>query len=144
MLGNPFFMISRDDRIKELLKALDAAEPAGNGLLAYKLISTTLNEIEDRHLGETSWNPPRRFGEGTISPRLYPSYPDSMHHVEGWPGVTMIVHHKQLVFIEMRGAFQVQTRTDSNVHFSRRGDLVLLDKPDRWGFYVWDRKPTEI
>lgn len=135
-------MISKDERIQELLQALEAAEPAGNGLLAYKLISTTLNEIEDRRLGEVSWNPPRRFGEGRSSARLYPSYPESMHPVEDWPSVTMIVHHKQLVFIEMRGAFQIQSRIESAVHFSLRRDGVLLDKRDRWGLHVWDRKPT--
>jgi len=134
-------MISKNDRINELLKALAAAEPAENGLLAYRLISTTLNDIEDRHLGETTWCPPRRFKDGMVSDRLYPGYPDSMHPVEGWPGVTIIVHHKQFVFIEMRGAFQIQDRVDSDVPFSRRRDAVLLDKPDRWGLSVWDCDP---
>ncbi len=76
-----------------------------------------------------------------VSDRLYPGYPDSMHPVEGWPGVTIIVHHKQFVFIEMRGAFQIQDRVDSDVPFSRRRDAVLLDKPDRWGLSVWDCDP---
>jgi hypothetical protein len=56
----------------------------------------------------------------------------------------MIVHHKQFVFIEMRGAFQIQSRKDSDVHFSRRRELILLGKPDHWGFCVWDRSPTEV
>lgn len=134
-------MAAKDDRIKELLATLKQADPAPNGLLAYKLISLALNSIEDFHLGEASWAPPRRFGEGSASPRLYPSYPESMHPIEGWPNITLIVHHKQLVFIEMRGAFQMQTREHSSRPYSERSDRILLDKPDREGFRVWDRAP---
>jgi hypothetical protein len=130
-------MVAKDERIRELLEALRAAEPAGNGLLAYRLISTTLNDIEDRHLGSASWKPPRKFGKGVVSERLYPSYPESMFAVDGWPEVTMIVHMKQLVFIGSGGAFQFQRREDSGLHYSERHNLVLLDKPDSRGHRVW-------
>jgi len=122
-----------------LLEALRAAEPVDNGLLAYRLISTTLNDIEDRHLGPASWKPPRKFGDGVVSERLYPSYPESMFAVEGWPDVTMMVHMRQLVFIGSRGAFQFQRREDSTLHYSDRHHLVLLDKPDSRGRKVWSR-----
>jgi hypothetical protein len=130
-------MITKDERIRELLEALRRVEPVSSGLLAYRLISTTLNEIEDRHLGPESWKPPRRFGDGVVSDRLYPSYPESMFAVEDWPGVTMIVHIRQLVFIGSGGAFQFQRREDSALHYSQRHDLVLLDKPDSCGCKVW-------
>lgn len=132
-------MTNKEFRINELLDRLSQAPPADTGLLAYKLISTTLNEIEDFHLGAASWSPPRRFGEGVVSNRLYPSYPDCMFPVEDWPGVTMVVHMRQLIFIGNRGAFQIQRRNDSPLHFSERREMVLLDKPDALGNSVWDR-----
>jgi hypothetical protein len=132
-------MVAKDERIRELLEALRVAEPADNGLLAYRLISTTLNDIEDRQLGPASWKPPRKFGDGVISERLYPSYPESMFVVDGWPDVTMIVHMKQLVFIGSGGAFQFQRREDSAIHYSERHSLVLLDKPDSRARCVWSR-----
>lgn len=121
-----------------MLEVLRTVEPVSNGLMAYKLISTTLNEIEDRHLGPASWQPPRRFGNGVVSERLYPSYPESMFAVDGWPSVTMIVHIRQFVFIGMGGAFQFQRREESPLHYSLRQDLVMLDKPDSRGNRVWN------
>jgi hypothetical protein len=132
-------MIAKDERLRELLEVLSAAEPVDNGLLAYRLISTALNDIEDKHLGPASWKPPRRFGDGVVSDRLYPSYPDSMFAVAGWPDVTMIVHKRQLVFIGSGGAIQFQRREQSSAPFSERHNLVLFDKADARGRRVWSR-----
>jgi hypothetical protein len=83
---------TKTDRLKVMIERLKTAQPATTGLLAYKLVSVLLNEIEDEALGADNWWPPRSFRRGGLSERLYPTYPENMHSVEGWPGVTMLAH----------------------------------------------------
>lgn len=116
-----------------------AAPPATTGLLAYKLLSELVNQVEDETLGAEHWSPPRSFFGGKVSDRLYPTYPESMHSVDGWPSVTMFVHSKQLVFISIRGAIQIQSKEQNCLlPYHERSNLVLLDKPDAYGNLVWD------
>ena len=79
-----------------------------------------------------------------MTERLYPTYPESMHSVEGWPDITMLIHSKQLVFISLRGAIQIQTKDDACIlPYNERQHLVLLDKADAYGNRVWDSRHEE-
>lgn len=130
---------SKSHRLKVVMERLRLAPSATTGLLAYKLVSVLLNETEDQALGIEHWSPPRSFAGGAPSERLYPTYPESMHPVDGWPGVTMLVHSKQLVFIALRGAIQIQTKdANCSLPYNERSHFVLLDKADAYGNFVWD------
>jgi hypothetical protein len=129
----------KTDRLKVMIERLGAAQPTTTGLLAYKLVSELLNEIEDEALGSEHWSPPRTFHGGALSERLYPTYPESMHAVDGWPGVTLLVHSKQLVFISLCGAIQIQAKDDDcKLPYNERSHLVLLEKADAYGKLVWN------
>lgn len=130
---------SREERVAELMRRLSDAAPVSNGLLAFKLIAVNLNQIEDEELGKDHWFPPREFTAGGRSERLYPTYPENIVELPGYPGVVMLVHSKHVGFIGLTGAYQFQRKElECGLPYERRAHLVLLDKPDTQGRFVWD------
>src|SRR5436853_576184 len=90
---------SKGARLEMLISRLKHAPAVTNGLLAYKLISETLNDIEDVVLGKDCWDPPRTFVGGITSERLYPTCPESILPVPNKPNLAMLTHVGQIIFI---------------------------------------------
>lgn len=131
-------MKSKADRVKLFLEKLNFAAPATTGLLAYKLICQTINQIEDGVFGHDYWKPPRSFLTEPTTDRLYPSSYDSMFPVSGWPDVTMIIHIRELIFISSSGAIQIQKKVEVDTPYCDRYGKILLDKQAADGSRVWD------
>ncbi len=136
---------SKGERIRRLLAELDKQPPAASGLEAYAQMSNTLNHLEDA-LPDNPWAPPRTYVNGELTDRMYPSTTECFETVEGYPGVTVMVHTKEFIFISRFGAIEIQKDTgesEVDIHFSTRSHAVIYKKPDAYGDGVWHDKNAD-
>ncbi|MFO7561772.1 MAG: hypothetical protein R6X02_03960 [Enhygromyxa sp.] len=128
-----------------MLAQVAALPRAATGLQVYQQFAETLNSFEDEVWGRDCWAPPRSFLEGNRTNRLYPIFPESFHPVSDFPGVTLLLAKRELVFISRFGAMQIQRkqlddRFGEQVPFRARGEHVIFDKFDTMGDGVWHPK----
>jgi hypothetical protein len=137
--------LTRRERVNLILKELDALPLAHCGLEAFSQISETINNFEDRFWGRESWNPPRSFLDGVETKRFYTIMTESFFPVEGFPGVTLLLGTKELIFVSRYGAIEIQSKDVSDPYgkitaFWLRRNQVFFSKPDAYGHSVWDDK----
>lgn len=136
---------SRKERFTTVLAQIAILPPATNALVAYRQLAETLNAAEDEVWGRDHWAPPRTFLDGSRTDRLYPIAPESFHPVAGFPGVTLMLAKKELVFVSRFGAIEIQGKMPSDplgekVPFAERLDRVLWSKLDAYNDGVWHPK----
>lgn len=136
---------SRYERLLRLLDVIRVAAPARSGLEAYRQLAETLNEMEDEWWGPEHWAPPRTFRTALRTERLYPIMPESFFEVPGFPGVTLLLAKRELVFVSRTGAIQVQRKDTADrdgriTPFESRTETIMLDKSDAYGDRVWHVK----
>jgi hypothetical protein len=104
--------ISKSERLLRVFDLLRLGPPCRSGLGAYRQISEALNVIEDEQLGPDSWRPPKSFLGQPSSERMYPTYPENMLAVPGYPGNTALWHVSEVVFVSRFGAIEVRQRDE--------------------------------
>jgi hypothetical protein len=92
------------------LAHLQVSPMCRSGLEAYRQLCDALNLVEDEALGPDSWLPPKSFVGQPFSTRMYPTYPESMLPVAGFPGVTALWHAREVAFVSRYGALEVRER----------------------------------
>ena len=137
--------LTRQDRVNLILKKLNVLPPARNGLEAYRQISETINHFEDMIWGKESWNPPRSFLGGVATRRFYTTFTESFFSVENFPGVTLLLGTKELIFVSRYGAIEMQRKLHNDRYgktkqFYLRHDQVFFVKLDAYSHSVWDEK----
>jgi hypothetical protein len=139
---------SRRERLLLVLSEIEKLPPFRNGLQVYKELSERLNHQEDCFFGKESWDPPRTFLENNRTDRLYPIYPESIHTIEEFPGVSILISMKEIIFISRWGAIEVQDKDPKDkygqvTHFFLRKEKVIFYKSDYYGHGVWADKNKE-
>lgn len=133
--------IGRSERLSYILENLRLYPEACSGLEAYKYLTEAIDKFEDR-FGVEPWSPPRTFLDGTRTSRMYTIFPESFLRVSRFPGVTLLLSKRELVFISRNGAIQIQDKDLEDLHgervpFCDRKDRVIFDKVDSSGNDVW-------
>jgi len=136
---------SRQDRLLDALKVLSAAQPANNGLEAYAQLTLAINEVEDRVWSPSKWDLPRTFLDGGRTERLYVIQPESFFPVRGYPGVTLLLAKREVVFISRCGAIEFQWKDPNDphgekTHFAKREEKLFFERLDAVGDGVWHEK----
>lgn len=132
-------------RFRRVFDELSRCPAAASGLEAYAQLSNILNHAEDEIFGDF-WDPPRTYLNGETSERLYHSAPECFETIEGFPGVTAMVHVKEFVFISRFGAVEVQRDTgqcEETIPFCTRDGAVMFRKLDAYGDGVWHPKNAD-
>src|ERR1041384_2075354 len=115
--------LSKEERLREFLDRLDAAEPAESEDQALALIASVLTAVEDE-MTDVPADPTKWMTDG----RMYPPQPDSRRVVPDFPGVTRYRSRGHNTFIAENGAIEIR---------GLDGD-VLFRKAGRDGRQVWD------
>jgi hypothetical protein len=115
--------VSKADRLREFLRRLGAAGPAGTAEEALALIEATLTGVEDE-LTDTPADPDKWMTDG----RMYAPQGDSRRAVVGNDHVTRFRSRAHNTFIATNGALEICTIDG----------VVLLRKPGTDGRHVWD------
>jgi hypothetical protein len=136
---------SRAERLAVALQRTARLPPATTALEAYRQIAQSINDVEDGWWGQEHWQPPRSFLDGTRTERLYPIYAESFFPVEGFPGVTLLLAKRELLFISRFGAIELQCKQWNDalvkqVHYPERSAKVIFAKADVGGDGVWHAK----
>jgi hypothetical protein len=136
---------SRAARLAAALHRTAELPPATTALEAYRQIAQSINEIEDHWWGPEHWQPPRSFLDGTRTARLYPIYAESFFPVEGFPGVTLLLAKRELLFISRFGAIELQCKQWNNAvieqaDYPERSVDAIFAKADAGGDGVWHAK----
>lgn len=121
---------SKPDRLAEFLRRLSTAEPVRSWAEAYKLIQTTLDNVEDQ-LTDIPFNPDRWRSDG----RMYAPLPDSIRTVPGSPGVRRyrsVAHH---TFLGASGSIEIRSGS------AWESATVIFQKRGQDGLEVWDPQP---
>jgi hypothetical protein len=139
---------SRAERLAAALQRTAELPPATTALEAYRQIAQSINEIEDSWWGPEQWQPPRSFLDGTRTARLYPIYAESFFPVEGFPGVTLLLAKRELLFISRFGAIELQCKQWNDalveqVHYRERSADAIFAKVDAGGDGVWHAKNVQ-
>lgn len=137
--------LSRRERVELILKRLSLLPPATSGLEAYKQLTETINQFEDEIWGKDSWHPPRSFIGGVSTQRFYTIFPESFFSVDNYPGVTILIGTKELIFMSRYGAIEIQNKVIEDRYgkdqtFHLRRDQVFFEKFDAYGDNVWHEK----
>ncbi|MDE1153748.1 MAG: hypothetical protein PW788_14535 [Micavibrio sp.] len=130
-------------RISKILALFAKAPPFANGMMAYATLMEIVNEQEDLVWGADYWKAPRTFHGGVVTDRVYPTHTESFENVEGFLGVTHLIHTKHSIFLSRYGAVQVQLDNGwavSDCHLETRAEFILVDKLDAYGDGVWHEK----
>lgn len=133
----------KSHRLAIMLKAYAKIPPFSNGMMAYASMMEMLNEREDVLWGEDHWSPPRTFLDGVVTDRIYPTHSESFQNIDGFPGVTHLIHTKHSIFMSRHGAVQVQLDNGlaaGDCHLEARSAFILLNKLDAYGDEVWHDK----
>lgn len=138
-------LLSRRERVKLILEKLASLPPACSGLEAYQQISETINTLEDAIWGRDYWSPPRSFFGGISTQRFYTIFTESFFSVEDFPGVTLLLGTKELIFVSRYGAIQMQRKLHSDRYgldnkFHLRRSQIFFEKVDAYDHDVWHEK----
>ena len=112
-------MVSRHERVAELLRRLEAAGVCGSAEQALELVVITLNDVEDA-LSGVAFNPDYPLDDG----RMYPPREDARRAVEGRPELRRYRSRRHNIYVSDDGALRIE---------EVRGRTCLLDKPGRNG-----------
>lgn len=113
---------SKPARLEEFFRRLLAGPAAASEAEALRLISDTLNEVEDE-MTDVLYDPTKWQTDG----RLYPPMPDSRRHVPGYEQVARYRSRGHNTYIGTNGSIEIVTLDGS----------VLLEKPGSDGRSVW-------
>ena len=110
---------SKAERLAEFFRRLGAASAASSGDEAYRLLCSTLDQVEDEMSGLP--NQPARW---LTLDRMFPPQTDRMTLVEGC-AVTRFENLRHITYIAANGAIEIRSRRRRNgasdVHFSKAG-----------------------
>lgn len=139
----------KPDRLQAILAAIIELPSATCGLQLYAQMANLINAMEDKIWGREHWAPPRSFLDGIRTERIYPILPESFHAVSGYPGTTLLLAKRELIFISRHGALQVQRKVSDDplgevLSFDLRQAQVLMDKADANGHGVWHSKNRQL
>ncbi|HEX3364573.1 hypothetical protein [Phenylobacterium sp.] len=109
-------MVTRQDRIDELLRRLAAAEPCETADEALALICDTLNTVEDE-LSGVAFNPDYPMDDG----RMYPPREDARREVDGRPDVRRYRSRGHNILIADHGAFRIELVKGKSCLLSKTG-----------------------
>lgn len=128
-------------RLQVILDHLQSVQPAHSALEAYKILSESINLIEDRFLGKDTYNPPRSL-VNVHTPRMYPTNLESAFPVAYYKGVHILLSSNHITLISRYGAIEIQNKVTGdkrgeNVHFKEREHEVIFRKLDAYGDGVW-------
>jgi hypothetical protein len=138
---------TKKSRLMKLFDVLGKLPPAKTGLEAYGQISNSLNLLEDQVFGYQEWKTPRTFEDRIVRSRMYASHPEWFKIVEGFSGVTNLVHGNEYIFISRMGAIEIQLDTKEDKidkPFHTRTSAVVFKKNDAYGDDVWNSKNSDI
>ncbi len=95
--------LSKSERFREFLNRLQKSPPASSHDEAFKLLSDTLNQVEDE-LSEIPFRPEQWQTDG----RMYPPEEDHAREVAGRDDLIRYRHKAHNTFIRDNGAIEIQ------------------------------------
>ena len=107
--------LSKAERFHEFLSRLEKSKPASSHDEAFKLLSDTLNQVEDEFT-----NIPFQPEHWQTDGRMYPPEDDNAREVEGRSDVIRYRHKAHNTFIRDNGAIEIQD-VDGEVLFEKCG-----------------------
>lgn len=117
--------LSKGDRFQEFLSRLEKATPARSHDDAFKLLSDTLNQVEDEFT-----TPPYQPEHWQADGRMYPPEDDNAREVEGRSDVIRYRNRAHNTLIRGNGAIQIQD-VEGKVLFEKCGsDGQGVDLPE--------------
>jgi hypothetical protein len=108
-------MVSKQERLEEFYRRLNASAAASNLDEALELIRLLLNAVEDE-LSGVPYDPANWQSDG----RLYPPFSDSVRSVKGQPDVKRFRSLWHNTLVAMNGAIEIRT-IDGTLEFSKLG-----------------------
>lgn len=108
-------MTTRQERIAELIRRLEAADRCSSAEEARALLADTLNAVED-DLSGVAFNPDYPLDDG----RMYPPKEDYRREVPGRPDVARYRSVKHSIYFSQDGAIRIE---------EAKGKTCLLNKP---------------
>jgi hypothetical protein len=119
--------LSKQERLEEFYRRLNAAPPADSFDSARKLVDDTLTAVED----ELSGLPNEPPDEAVKTDRMYPSKDDNIHAVPGRAAVRRLRSLRQNTYIADNGAIRIES-----VVAPGEDPVVYLEKPGKDGGHV--------
>ncbi len=107
--------LSKAERFQEFLNRLEKSTPASSHNDAFKLLSDTLNQVEDEFT-----NIPFQPEHWQTDGRMYPPEDDNAREVEGKSDLLRYRHKAHNTFIRNNGAIEIQD-VDGKVLFEKCG-----------------------
>lgn len=95
-------MLTKAERLAEILRRLKLAEPVGSAEDALLLMTRTIDAVEDE-LSGAPYNPESWIDDG----RIYAPQPDSARPVDGRPDLTRYRSRKHNTFIGGDGSIEI-------------------------------------
>ena len=120
---------SREFRLLELFRRLQALPPAKNFAEAYRQIEDTLNQVEDE-LTSIPFNPQNWEIDG----RMYPPQEDNVRAEEGYTGVFRLRSRGHSTFIASNGAMEIRRSRRTG---RQEDEESFVSKPGADGRGVW-------
>jgi hypothetical protein len=112
-------VLSKQERLRECFRRMASADPSSSFDEAYRLLCTTIDQVEDEHSGQP--NEPERWKE---LDRIFPPKMDRMSSIEG-TDVKRFDTVRHLTYIAPNGAIEIRrTRLVAGkvvVQFSKSG-----------------------
>ncbi|WP_424139687.1 hypothetical protein [Roseomonas chloroacetimidivorans] len=117
---------SKAERIREILRRVDAAPPCGSAAAARQLLDDTLNAVEDE-MTPFPFDPAMPRSDG----RMYPALDDSEREVLGRPDLRRFRRRQHNTYLGANGAILIREGDGSCVLNKPGSDgrTVDLDEP---------------